>query len=126
MPWFGAEILINIDYTDRGTCVLFGDGAGAAVVARSMKVREFWRLGLDRTDDTRATLLARVDAPSAECRHRPLESFFKMKATSYSRSPCDRCPKSPEVLSEAGEADDVKIFIPHQANQRITDAVAKS
>ncbi len=125
----GAEILTRyVDYSDRSTCVLFGDGAGAAV--------------LGPVDGQRGILAARIRsdgryeeqlyAPgggtkggfSAETIARG-DHFFKMKGNELFKVAV-RCMTdiSREVLEEAGlSAVDVNLFIPHQANQRITDAV---
>jgi 3-oxoacyl-[acyl-carrier-protein] synthase-3 len=126
----GAEVLTQyVDYTDRQTCVLFGDGAGAAV--------------LGQVDNDHGILAARIRSdgryleqlfsPGGGTR-RPAtaetlaagDHFFKMKGNELFKVAVRSMAEiSREVLQEAGlTADDVKIFIPHQANQRITDAVA--
>jgi 3-oxoacyl-[acyl-carrier-protein] synthase-3 len=126
----GAEILTRfVDYTDRSTCVIFGDGAGAAVLGPS--------------EGERGILAARIysDGRYAEQLYSPgggtripptaetLSSgmhYFKMKGNElFKIAVRSMADVSVEVLSEAGyKPEDVKLFIPHQANQRITDAVA--
>src|SRR5918911_3135238 len=126
----GAEVLTQyVDYTDRSTCVIFGDGAGAAV--------------LSGTEDDRGILAARIrsDGRFAEHLYAPGggtrmgttaetiaagEHFFKMKGNElFKVAVRSMMDISREVLQEAGKkASDVDLFIPHQANQRITDAVA--
>ena len=126
----GAEILTQyVDYTDRQTCVLFGDGAGAAV--------------LGTVDGERGILAARIRSdgryeeqlysPGGGTRKPPStetlaagDHFFKMKGNElFKVAVRSMADVSREVLEEAGlTAEDVSIFIPHQANQRITDAVA--
>ena len=128
----GAELLTRyVDYTDRSTCILFGDGAGAAI--------------LGPVEEGRGILAARIrsDGRYEEQLYAPGggtkggftaetiargDHFFKMKGNEVfkvavrSMSEISRC-----VLSEAGlKPDDVDLFIPHQANQRITDAVANA
>src|SRR6266542_4430170 len=126
----GAGILTRyVDYTDRSTCVLFGDGAGAAILAPvesdrgilAAKIRsdgryeeQLYAPGGGTKGGFTAETIARGD------------HFFKMKGNEVFkvaiRSMTDI---SREVLDEAGlKTEDVKLFIPHQANQRITDAVA--
>ncbi|HKR58985.1 MAG TPA: beta-ketoacyl-ACP synthase III [Pyrinomonadaceae bacterium] len=126
----GAEILTQyVDYTDRHTCVLFGDGAGAAVLGPaegdrgilSSRIRSDGRFqeqlfspgGGTRRPSTAETLAAG-------------DHFFKMKGNElFKVAVRSMAEVSREVLEEAGlKAEDVKLFIPHQANQRITDAVA--
>jgi 3-oxoacyl-[acyl-carrier-protein] synthase III len=126
----GAEILTQyVDYTDRGTCVLFGDGAGAAV--------------LGPVDANRGILAARIRSdgryleqlysPGGGTRRPPSaetiaagDHFFKMKGNELFKVAVRSMSEiSTDILDEAGlRAEDVDLFIPHQANQRITDAVA--
>ncbi|MFN2530986.1 MAG: beta-ketoacyl-ACP synthase III [Pyrinomonadaceae bacterium] len=126
----GAEILTQyVDYTDRHTCVLFGDGAGAAV--------------LGPVDENRGILSARIKSdgryeeqlysPGGGTRRRPTaetlaagDHFFKMKGNElFKVAVRSMAEVSREVLEDAElTAEDVNLFIPHQANQRITEAVA--
>jgi 3-oxoacyl-[acyl-carrier-protein] synthase-3 len=126
----GAEILTQyVDYTDRQTCVLFGDGAGAAV--------------LGPVENDRGILASRIKSdgryeeqlysPGGGTRRPPSaetlaagDHFFKMKGNElFKVAVRSMADISREVLEEAGlTAEDVNLFIPHQANQRITDAVA--
>jgi 3-oxoacyl-[acyl-carrier-protein] synthase-3 len=126
----GAEVLTQyVDYTDRSTCVIFGDGAGAAV--------------LSGTEDDRGILAARIrsDGRFAEHLYAPGggtrmgttaetiatgQHYYKMKGNElFKVAVRSMTDISREVLEEAGHAaEDVNLFIPHQANQRITDAVA--
>ena len=126
----GAELLTRyVDYTDRSTCVLFGDGAGAAI--------------LGPVEDGRGILAARIRsdgryeeqlfAPgggtkggfTAETIARG-DHFFKMKGNEvFKVAVRSMSDISKQVLCEAGlKTEDVNLFIPHQANQRITEAVA--
>ncbi|MBC7931675.1 MAG: ketoacyl-ACP synthase III [Rubrivivax sp.] len=128
----GAEILSRyVDFTDRATCVLFGDGAGAAV--------------LGPTDEDKGILATRIYSdgrfaeqlyspgggtripPTAETLAEGLH-YFKMKGNElFKVAVRSMADVSREVLEEAGyKPEDVKLFIPHQANQRITDAVANN
>jgi 3-oxoacyl-[acyl-carrier-protein] synthase-3 len=126
----GAEVLTQyVDYTDRSTCVIFGDGAGAAV--------------LGPVEGERGILAARIksDGRFAEHLYAPGggtrrgstaetiaagEHFFKMKGNELFKVAVRSMTEiSRVVLDEAGKRpEDVSLFIPHQANQRITDAVA--
>jgi 3-oxoacyl-[acyl-carrier-protein] synthase-3 len=126
----GAEILTRyVDYTDRSTCILFGDGAGAAVLGPvegdrgilASKIRSDGRYeeqlfapGGGTKGGFTAETIARGD------------HFFKMRGNELFKVAVRSMTEvSQEVLGEAGlTTTDVKLFIPHQANQRITDAVA--
>lgn len=125
----GAEIFSRIlDYTDRGTCVLFGDGAGAAVVqASDAPGFEGAVLGADgsaaqilwmpaggvRTPPSHAT----VDANDHTVRMPNGREVFKRAVTEMAAA----CR---ELLEKSGlTVDDVDVLIPHQANARIMGAV---
>ncbi|MFN2511278.1 MAG: beta-ketoacyl-ACP synthase III [Pyrinomonadaceae bacterium] len=126
----GAEILTQyVDYTDRQTCVLFGDGAGAAVLAPLEGDRGI--LATRIKSDGRYE--EQLYSPGGGTRRPPTaetlaagDHFFKMKGNELFKVAVRSMTEvSREVLEEAGlTAEDVSLFIPHQANQRITDAVA--
>ena len=126
----GAEVLTQyVDYSDRQTCVLFGDGAGAAVLSASNSDRGILAARI-RSD---GRYQEQLFSPGGGTRRPPSaetlaagDHFFKMKGNElFKVAVRSMADISKEVLEEAGlKADDVKLFIPHQANQRITDAVA--
>lgn len=126
----GAEILTRyVDYTDRQTCVLFGDGAGAAVLGAVEGDRGILAARI-RSD---GRYIEQLYSPGGGTRRRPTaetlaagDHFFKMKGNElFKVAVRSMTDISREVLEEAGlSAEDLKLFIPHQANQRITDAVA--
>src|SRR6476619_4691363 len=126
----GAEILTQyVDYTDRQTCVLFGDGAGAAVLGPVEGGRGI--LASKIKSDGRYE--EQLYSPGGGTRRPPTaetlaagDHFFKMKGNELFKVAVRSMSEvANEVLDEAAlSANDVKLFIPHQANQRITDAVA--
>jgi 3-oxoacyl-[acyl-carrier-protein] synthase-3 len=126
----GAEILSRyIDFTDRSTCILFGDGAGAAVLGPAEADRGI--LSTRIYSDGR--FAEQLYSPGGGTRMRPTaetlatgQHYFKMKGNELFKVAVRSMTEvSREVLSEAGyKPEDVKLFIPHQANQRITEAVA--
>lgn len=126
----GAEILTQyVDYSDRQTCVLFGDGAGAAVLGRVEGDRGILASRI-RSDGRYEEQLYSPGGgtkrpPSAETLAAG-DHFFKMKGNElFKVAVRSMAEVSREVLEEAGlRAEDVNLFIPHQANQRITDAVS--
>ena len=126
----GAEVLTKyVDYTDRSTCVIFGDGAGAAVFGPvgddrgilSARIRSDGRLAEQLYAPGGGTRIGTTAETIASGQH-----FYKMKGNELFKVAVRSMTEiSREVLAEARqEADDLDLFIPHQANQRITDAVA--
>ncbi|MEP6707643.1 MAG: beta-ketoacyl-ACP synthase III [Pyrinomonadaceae bacterium] len=126
----GAEILTRyVDYTDRSTCVLFGDGAGAAILGPVEPGRGILASKI-RSDGRYEEQLF---APGGGTKHgftaetiAAGDHFFKMKGNElFKVAVRSMTDISREVLGDAGlKADDIDLFIPHQANQRITDSVA--
>ena len=126
-----SEKLTSImDWTDRTTAVLFGDGAGATVVRKSDTGRGILSSFM-KSDGTLAELLYR---PGGGAAHPPDEALLKdhsyyikmagrevFKAAVLSMA--DACAT---VLTRAGlSAPDIDLLIPHQANIRIIEATAK-
>jgi 3-oxoacyl-[acyl-carrier-protein] synthase-3 len=126
----GAEILTQyVDYTDRQTCVLFGDGAGAAVLGPVEGDRGILatRIKSDgRYEEQLYSPGGGTKRPPSAATLAAGDHFFKMKGNElFKVAVRSMADVSREVLEEAGlRAEDVDLFIPHQANQRITDAVA--
>ena len=126
----GAEILTQyVDYTDRQTCVLFGDGAGAAVLGPVEGHRGI--LASKIKSDGRFE--EQLYSPGGGTRRKPTKEtlaagdhFFKMKGNELFKVAVRSMAEiSREVLETAGvKSDEISLFIPHQANQRITEAVA--
>jgi 3-oxoacyl-[acyl-carrier-protein] synthase-3 len=126
----GAEILTQyVDYTDRQTCVLFGDGAGAAVLGPVENGRGI--LASKIKSDGRYE--EQLFSPGGGTRRKPTadtlaagDHFFKMKGNELFKVAVRSMAEiSREVLEQGGaKSDDISLFIPHQANQRITEAVA--
>jgi 3-oxoacyl-[acyl-carrier-protein] synthase III len=126
----GAEILTQyVDYTDRGTCVLFGDGAGAAVLGPVDQGRGI--LGAKIKSDGRYE--EQLYSPGGGTRLPPSaatlaagDHFFKMKGNElFKVAVRSMADVSRDLLENADmSSEDIDLFIPHQANQRITEAVA--
>jgi len=127
----GAEVFSRIlDFTDRQTCVLFGDGAGAAILQPSD------RAGIEGTvlgaDGTAAEILIMPGGGSREPatpetvaarRHR---IFMPNGREVFKRAVTEMAAACREVLEKNGHStDDVDLLIPHQANARIMTAVAE-
>ncbi len=120
----GTEIYSRIlNYSDRGTCVLFGDGAGAVVLSKS-----------EHPGILSSSLHAQGDHMDKLCVPGWLsngkaegEPFVKMDGKGVFKFAVKAFEDvSRKVLKEANKkVEDVSWFIPHQANTRIMDATAK-
>jgi len=126
----GAEVLTKyVDYTDRGTCVIFGDGAGAAVVGPVPEGKGILATKIRSDGRYEEQLYAPGGGTKLGTTHETIDNrmhFFKMKGNElFKVAVRSMADISLEVLEKAGySVADVDIVIPHQANQRITDAVA--
>ncbi len=127
----GAETLSkNLDWTDRSTCVLFGDGAGAVVLSGSEEKKGIMSMTLV-SDGSKQDYLYLPAAPltnpfiKMEDSYRPYISMKGQEVFKFAvRSIADLIDKQ---LSNTGlNFDDIKYFVTHQANQRIIEYTAKS
>ncbi|MBV9110605.1 MAG: ketoacyl-ACP synthase III [Gemmatimonadetes bacterium] len=120
-----------IDWTDRATCVLFGDGAGAAVIKPADGDGRGILSGYFKSDGTLAELLyrpgggAKIPLDIAVLDER--SHFVKMAGPEVFKSAVrSMCDAAGNALERAGvSGDDVDLLVPHQANVRIIDATAK-
>jgi 3-oxoacyl-[acyl-carrier-protein] synthase-3 len=124
----GAETMTRLmDWTDRGTCVLFGDGAGAVVMepeAGEGTVADRGLLGFAlRADGTKQDLLYVDGGVSTNGRI----GHLRMQGNQVFRHAVVNISEAiTAAAADAGIAvDDVDWFIPHQANLRILEGVAR-
>jgi len=126
----GSEVLSTItDWEDRSTCVLFGDGAGAAVLAES-EGAGFLSAYLG-SDGSQAEILS---MPGGGSRN-PISSeiiekrlhYMKMKGNELFRFAVRIMVHAADKALAGADLtkNDVDLFIPHQANERIINAVAQ-
>ncbi len=124
------EISKAIDWTDRTTCVLFGDGAGAVVVQRSETPTGVlaFELGSDGSGYEHLIVpgCGAVNPPSYEVLDRR-ENYIRMNGREVFKFATRVLGRSlMRVLAEAGlSPNDIDLFIPHQANHRIVEAAAR-
>lgn len=127
----GVEKLSAItDWTDRSTCVLFGDGAGAAVLKRSRQHRGILSTFL-RSDGALGDLLCRPGGGAA----RPFSNevlaersqFIKMNGREVFKNAVRSMSEAATRALDAAKLTgaDVDLMIPHQANIRIIESTAK-
>ncbi len=127
----GAEVLSRVlDFTDRSTCVLFGDGAGAVVLRRSETPGV---LGSLLGADGRAAEILIIPAGGSARPASPetvvaRDHSIRMPAGRevFKRAVVEMAAACRALLEKAGHTpDDVDVLIPHQANARIMVAVAE-
>lgn len=126
----GGEILTKImDWEDRATCVLFGDGAGAVVV-RATEDGDRGILGVvTYSDGSFSHLIERPGGGSQRPTTDPGDklNYIQMRGNeTFKVAVRSLAEVSDEVLSRCGVAhEEIDWFIPHQANRRIIDAVGR-
>ena len=127
----GGEVLSRIiNWKDRNTCVLFGDGAGATIIKRSTKGRGILSAYM-RSDGTLADLLHRPKGAGAA----PITPEIILEGSHWiqmaGREVFKNAVRSMADASDRAldgaklSAGDIDLMIPHQANIRIIEATAK-
>jgi 3-oxoacyl-[acyl-carrier-protein] synthase III len=125
----GAELLSRyLDYQDRATCVIFGDGVAAGVLGPVESPSGILASELHTNGQFADHLFipAGGTAKPASCETvEARDHYIKMRGNELFKVAVRSLEEvSRRVLSQAGVCpDQVTLFIPHQANQRITDAV---
>lgn len=127
----GAEVLSRIvDWTDRNSCLLFGDGAGAAVVRADGGDCGVLHTYM-KSDGSNWELLYQ---PAPGGRHPASQqvlderlSFIRMQGNEVFKLAVRAMEEAAQTVLAAGQTttEDVDLFIPHQANRRIIDAIGK-
>ena len=119
-----------VDYTDRSTCVLFGDGAAASVVSSQKKGYVLEKISLG-SDGGQADLLM---LPAGGCKNPATKEtvekkmhYIKMAGNEVFKHAVRRMESASKQCLESLslEEKDINWVIPHQANERIIDAIAK-
>ena len=111
-----AEAMSDVlDGSDLGTSIIFGDGAGAAVVAASDDGRPAIGAPVWGSDGARADLIAIED------------KALRMRGPDVFRWAVESVPEiAARACAQVGVAvEEIDVFVPHQANLRITDAVVR-
>ena len=126
----GAEKLSAItNYQDRGTCILFGDGAGAAVITATDKKEEAILDVHTASDGTYADLLMTPNGGSGSA-HDSLDReaagcYMQMKGNETFKVAVRTLTQDVRDILEANnvKSEEIDHFVPHQANYRIIKAV---
>ncbi|BCX49148.1 3-oxoacyl-[acyl-carrier-protein] synthase 3 [Haloferula helveola] len=129
----GAEKLSSfINWEDRTTCVLFGDGAGAAVLKKATEPEDGEILATEMGTDGRQTHLLNIPGGGSAC---PITienadqrlATLAMLGKEVFKHAVTRMKQSAEkVIERSGlKPEDIALVVPHQANLRIIDAIAE-
>jgi len=127
----GVETLSRItDYTDRATCVLFGDGAGAVIIEGTEEESGILSVALGSDGDYGELLFQPAGGSKNPATHETVENrlhTMKMNGNEVFKIAVRGMESiTRQALDVAGiTGDDLDLFIPHQANLRIIDATAK-
>ena len=125
----GAEVLSNIiNWSDRNTCVLFGDGAGAVYFEKAESNDKKMRF-IQKSDGSKGEVLFCWQRDSASAFYRGVQTYkyvtmdgkevFRFATRQVTDIIC-------ELLKEEGSSpDDIDMFILHQANLRIIESISK-
>ncbi|RAL25856.1 ketoacyl-ACP synthase III [Thermoflavimicrobium daqui] len=122
----GSEVLSKVtDYSDRSTCILFGDGAGVALVEKCEEESSFL-YATSGTDGKggihlyRTGLSSQIDTTTLSGNTKIVQNgreVFKFAVNTLTR-------EVPKIIHQAGfSLEQLDWFVPHSANQRIIDAV---
>ena len=128
----GSEVLSRyLDFSDRGTCILFGDGAGAVVLSASDEEGGGMQ-GVELTTDPDGAYM--IWLPSGGSRSPATgqtlargEHYIRMEGReTYRYATKTMATTALKAIERAGwKPEDIDLFIPHQANVRIIESVAK-
>ena len=118
------------DWTDRSICVLFGDGAGAALVTKSEEKDDI--VGIDLLADGSCGDFITLKTQGTNCalveqNENKIKPFIQMKGKDVYKFVMTEIPPRIEKLMKEKNitSNDVDYFIPHQSNQRMIDALAQ-
>ncbi len=121
----GADSMSRIlDWSDRKTCVLFGDGAGAFILSKSDSSNDINKGLICSRIYSDPSLIDILKAENIQCAN-GLDSKLLMDGPSVFKNAVDKLSSSMlEVISISGlRMDDIDIIVPHQANYRIIKSV---
>ncbi|MBE5972585.1 MAG: ketoacyl-ACP synthase III [Lachnoclostridium sp.] len=123
----GAETLGKVvDWSDRSSCVLFGDGAGAAVLKNDKSGVIDMVMGSDGTKGDALKCVSRTMG-NFLTGTKPQIGFMTMDGQEVFKFAVKRVPESIDTLMKRNNVakEDIKFYVLHQANERIVEAVAR-
>ncbi len=126
----GSEVLSKvIDYSDRNTCVIFGDGAGAIVLTKDLnkKIKDIYLQGEYDTEHNIQIQSVNVNNPLVTSEEASTLPRLSMNGGEVYKFALGALSELIEVLLERNnlKSEDIKYIVPHQANFRIIESVSK-
>ena len=128
----GVELISRfLNWEDRNTCVLFGDGAGAVVLTPSLTQRGVLSFDLGSNGEQGHHLILKGGGSVSPMGHEMIdrgENYLEMNGREVFKFATRILPKSLQAILANGNfsLDDVDLIIPHQANARIIDMAVRS
>lgn len=122
----GSECLSNgVDWSDRGTCILFGDGAGAAVLRADGAPETLTIPCVLHADGSKGESLTCSIGHGKD--KVPYDEYYRMDGRAIFKFAVKKVPEViREVLALSGHSvEEIDYFVLHQANKRIIEAIAK-
>lgn len=123
----GADLMSKLtDWSDRGTCVLFGDGAGAVVVRAEDTGLIHMVMGADGSKGDVLACKAR-SSDNFSTGKQPELGYMTMDGQEVFKFAVKKVPESIRQVLEESQTDisEIKYFVMHQANYRIFESIAK-
>ncbi|MDO5146476.1 MAG: beta-ketoacyl-ACP synthase III [Eubacteriales bacterium] len=122
----GSESLSNgVDWSDRSTCILFGDGAGAAVLRMECPPEELEVTCIMHADGSKGHHLT---CSVGHGKHKvPFDEYYRMNGREIFKFAVKKVPEViGEVLEKQGvSVEEIDYFVLHQANKRIIEGIAR-
>lgn len=125
----GAEVISKVlDFSDRRTCILFGDGAGAVVLSNTGEGRSLWSKTYRKFDAKCSLFAPGVPVNNPLVSHEAQPQKVQMDGTAVFQFAIEAIQRAiKEFTQETGMTlDDLDHVVLHQANQRITSYIAKT
>ena len=119
-----------LDWEDRGTCILFGDGSGAAIISEVPEGKGIINMELG-SDGSGADLLlipsGGSKSPSTTETIKNREQYLRMEGSEVFKFAVRKIDETCKNIIKKSElnSEDIDLFIPHQANTRIIDSAIK-
>lgn len=121
----GVDVMSKIlDFQDRSTCILFGDGAGGVLLEKDDKNTSFYTRSLGQKEN----LYVESSSLNQDMNNKEVKAgFVKMNGGEVFKFAVSAMEEAIRAILEGNSLsiDDIKLIIPHQANKRIIDFVAK-